>query len=362
MIAARHINRELLLTFTVTLLVLFTVAIGGRFIGYLQDAVAGKYAADGLLTIIRLRLPGFLQLTLPFAFYIALLLTLGRLYAEQEMVVLQSSGLTPKRLLFWTLPSMLLMAATVAALSLVITPASNAELDRFLVEQRVRVGFDWLNPGLFNILDGGRRVTYAGSISEDASVLREVFISTYGGEEPIETIWAERGEQYVDQRTGSRFLVLEQGVRHVHAPSARQGEGNKSQRQQVTKFASLAQKIDSSPAARLVKERSLPTSVLMAGAGAAAVELHWRMALPIFGFISALIAFGVAPVKPRQGRFGRIVPGVLILLGYYLVLLINQNALAAGHSPASLGLWPAHALFAAVGAGLLMRLERPSRQ
>ena len=71
MVAARHINRELLAVFVATLLVLFAVAVGGRFIGYLQDAAAGKFAAGDLMAIMALRLPGFVQLIAPFAFYIA---------------------------------------------------------------------------------------------------------------------------------------------------------------------------------------------------------------------------------------------------------------------------------------------------
>jgi lipopolysaccharide export system permease protein len=100
-VAARYINRELVAVFLVTVLVLLLVAVGGRFIGYLQDAVAGKYAAETLITILQLRLPEFLQVILPFALYLSLLLTLSRLHAESEMVVLQTGGLGTLQLLTW---------------------------------------------------------------------------------------------------------------------------------------------------------------------------------------------------------------------------------------------------------------------
>lgn len=360
MTAAKYINRELMATFAVTLLVLFMVAVGGRFIGYLQDAAAGKYAADGLLAIMGLRLPGFLQLIGPFAFYIALLLTLGRMHAEQEMAVLQSCGVGIGRLLLWTLAPTALLVGAVAYLSLDLTPANNAALDRFLVEQRVKAGFDRLQPGQFQVSNGGRRVTYAESLSEDRRTLNDLFISEYGDRGALTTIWAKRGEQYVDENTGSRFLVLEEGSRLVQSGGAAAQAGDGGQTRQLIRFASLGQKIDAGTPVRRTKEDAESTANLWRrDDAAAAAELHWRLALPIFCALSCLIAFGVAPVKPRQGRFGRIVPGVLIMLGYYLALLANQNALADGRLPAAVGLWPAHALFAGVAAALL-RAVQPS--
>ena len=47
----------------------------------------------GLLVHMALRLPEFVQQVAPFAIYVAIVLTMGRLYAEQEMVVLQGFGL-----------------------------------------------------------------------------------------------------------------------------------------------------------------------------------------------------------------------------------------------------------------------------
>ena len=116
--AARYLNRELVLVLVSVTAVLLTVTVGGRFISYLQDAALGKYTADSILTILWLRLPGFLQLLLPFGYYLALVLTLSRLHAEQELEVLRAGGLGPGRLLLWLLPVTALVAVTVGYFSL----------------------------------------------------------------------------------------------------------------------------------------------------------------------------------------------------------------------------------------------------
>ena len=366
MVAARHINRELLAVFVATLLVLFAVAVGGRFIGYLQDAAAGKFAAGDLMTIMALRLPGFVQLIAPFAFYIAVLLTVGRLHAEQEMAVLRSSGAGSWRLLAWILPSATLLAAGIGALSLWVTPDRNAALDRFLIKQRAEASFDRLSAGTFNAFGRGQRTLYAETVSDDGQTLSGVFIFEYGKRDPLVTVWADQAARHVDERTGSQFLVLGDGVRHSQArasdPSPR--SGGLSQRRQVIEFSTLSQKIDTDVAAsRRVKPEALSSATLRDRSGAeAAAELHWRIALPAFTLISVLMAVGLAPVKPRQGRFGRVLPGMAALVAYYLALMANQNAVLSGHLPAVAGLWPAHALFTAIAAAALARSAKPARQ
>ena len=118
--------------FFVTALVLLVIALGGRFMGYLQDAAVGKHSADALLRIIALRVPGFLQLTLPFSFYIALVLTAARLYADQEMTVLVTSGSSPSQVLSWIGVSAVVVASVVVYLSVGVTPRALDKLERFL--------------------------------------------------------------------------------------------------------------------------------------------------------------------------------------------------------------------------------------
>ncbi len=353
MVAARYINRELLLVFAVTALVLLVVAVGGRFIGYLQDAATGKYAAEGLLDMLKLRMPGFLQLLLPFAFYIAVLLTFSRLHADREMAVLQCGGSSPERLLKWIAAPVAVAVGVTAWLSLQVTPASNAALAALLTEQRARTAFEAVTPGSFNVFDRDSRVVYAASVSRDRRTLGDVFMSDYRDGQPVATVWASEGRQYLDEQTGSRFLVLIDGRRYVGSSGAKN--------YRVTRFETLSQRIaeDRRPPRR-IDEDALPTTVLWERGGAANMaELHWRVGLPVFCLVSTLMAIGFARAKPRQGRFARVVPAILALLAYYVALVVNQNALAAGVVPTPVGLWPAHALFYVAGAVLFARSGKP---
>lgn len=353
MVAAKHINRELILTFAVAALVLLVVATGGRFAGYLQEAAAGKYPAEGLAAIMGLRLPSFLQLLLPFAFHIAVLLTFGRLHGDREMAALHGSGVGPGRLFAWILPSVLALAGCVAWLSLAVAPSSNAALADFVAGQRARAGFDGVQPGAFHLFDRGRRALYMKAIGEDRRSLRGVFLSEQQPNGSAVVVWAERGAWHLDERTGSRFLVLENGRRHAGAS----GSGD----YQLIEFKTLGQRLAAGAfPGRRGEEDALTTEALrQRGDGAAAAELHWRLALPIFCLVSALMGIGASRSRPEQGRFAGMVPGVLLFLLYYAALLANRNALEMDALPPALGLWPAHLAFFGVGAILFVRSGRP---
>ncbi len=350
-VAARYITRELLAVLVVTTLVLLLIGAGGRFIGYLQDAVAGKYAADTLLTIIQLRLPEFLQLIVPFSLYLAVLLTLSRLHAESEMVVLQTGGLSALRLLTWIAWPALMLCALVGWLSLDVSPRSNLRLGEFFMEQRARQDFQNVNPGVFNTNSRETRVLYAESVSEDRERLGTVFIWERLADGREATTWAETGRQRFDPDTGSQFLVLDKGRRYEGTP------GNPEYR--VIEFNTLGQRIsiDASGSNRVGITGILTNDLPKKGKGAA--EFHWRLAMPVFTLVAALIAVAMAKVRPRASRFSRVLPGLLLLLVYYLAIMGNHHLLEEELIPAETGMWGVHGLMMLLLLLLLRRIARP---
>ena len=350
-IAFRYISRELLAVFFMTALVLLIIALGGRFMGYLQDAALGKHSADALLKIMALRVPEFLQLTLPFSFYIALVLTAARLYADQEMTVLATSGSSPAHVMVWIGVSGVVVACAVAYLSTQATPRANGVLERFLLSESAQRELETMTPGMFHTNNDGARVTYSEGASADKRELARVFIATEVQGHSV-TIWAQRGSQYVDAITGSRFLLLRSGRRYEGAI------GQKPYR--VVKFETLGQRIERrDPDLAEIEIDAQPTDQLQRDDPRSIAELHWRFALPMMTLIAVPIGFVLARVRPREGRFARIVPAVLAFLSYYLLLLINRNGLVEGHLSNAVGMWPAHGLFAAFALISMRRLNRP---
>lgn len=350
-VAARYVNRELMAVFLLTVVVLLLVGVGGRFIGYLQDAVAGKYAAEALVTILQLRLPEFLQMVLPFALYLSLLLTLSRLYADSEMVVLQAGGLSIVRLMSWLAPACILVCSIVAWLAIEFTPASNQRLGEFFLEQRARQDFQNVSPGVFNANSSENRVLYAETVSEDREQLGTVFIWEQLPDGREATTWATTGRQSLDRNTGSLFLLLDAGRRYEGIP----GQAD----YRAVTFETLGQRlVNQSTGGNRVGITGVPTDELpVSGDGVA--ELHWRLAMPIFTLAAVMIAIALARVRPRASRFSQFLPGLLVLLCYYLAMMGNRYVLEEELLPVGFGMWTVHIVMLGFLIWLLHRSGRP---
>ena len=349
-VAARYVNREVAAIFLVTLAMLLLVAVGGRFIGYLQEAAMGKFTGSTVLTIMYLRLPEFVQIVSPFALYVAIVLTMGRLYAEQEMVVLQGAGVGTQKLLTWLAVPTGIVVLVTAGLSVWGTPSALRSLETFMAEQRAQSEFETVNPGIFHVYDRGRRVTYSEAMSNDRTTLENVFMSQRLEDGREALVWAETGTQEASVDGQSSYLVLHNGRRYEGMP------GTPGFR--IVEFVELRQRLEVNQSIARLDVEALSLSELADDAPSYA-EFHWRIALPLFCLIGALLGLGISRVKPRQGRFARVVPGILIMLVYYLALLINRDALSEGQSPPAMGLWIVHAVFLGVSCFYLKNLSRP---
>ena len=99
-----------LLTFTFILLI-------ARILKLVELIVTRGIPLTQVGRLLVLILPTFLELTLPMAFLLAILLGLGRLSGDQELLALKSSGVSPVQIL---LP-LIFVAASVAIITFLLT-------------------------------------------------------------------------------------------------------------------------------------------------------------------------------------------------------------------------------------------------
>ena len=74
MIIFRYLTREILVTMGAVAGVLLLVIMGSRFIRYFSSAAEGEIPVSMLGTLMLFNLPGFLELILPLAFFLGILL------------------------------------------------------------------------------------------------------------------------------------------------------------------------------------------------------------------------------------------------------------------------------------------------
>ncbi|PBJ07547.1 LPS export ABC transporter permease LptF [Pseudomonas sp. ACN5] len=364
MIVFRYLSREVLLTLSAVSAVLLVIIMSGRFIKYLAQAASGLLDPGSLFLIMGFRMPGFLQLILPLGLFLGILLSYGRMYLESEMTVLSATGMSQQRLVWMTMFPATLVALIVAWLSLSLAPQGANQFQLLLNRQDALTEFDTLEPGRFQSLRDGTRVTYTERMSDDRVNLGGVFISqknisSNNKDRGISVLVAEKGRQEI-RPDGNRYLILDNGYRYDGSPGQADYRAIK-----YDEYGVLLPKPEVSD--EVTDRDAMPTRTLIGSEDIRMrAELQWRISLPLLVFIVTLMAVPLARVNPRQGRFLKLLPAILLYMAYLSILIAARGALDKGKIPAVVGLWWVHGIFLTIGLGLLywepLRLKRASRR
>ena len=355
MIIFRYLTREILLTMAAVTGVLLLVIMGSRFIRYFADAAEGDIPASILGTLMLFHLPGFLELILPLAFFLGILLAYGQLYLNSEITVLVACGTSPNRLLQVSLLPATLVALMVGLCSLWLTPAGALHNALMLEDQRSRVDFSALAPGRFQEFGSGR-TAYMEGVSDDGSEMRGVFISERqrrgDGTPEAAVTRAEGGYQTVDPETGSRFLVLADGARYSVDPGLHEAER--------LSFDIYAVRLSQAEDRRDFDSPEYATTAALFGDDSprAQAQLQWRLGLPLMVFVLTLLAMPLSRVNPRQGRFAKLLPAIFLHVTYLSLLLAALDAIGRGSLSPAVGMWPIHAAFLALGLVMTLRAQQ----
>jgi lipopolysaccharide export system permease protein len=107
-----------------------------------------------------------------------------------------------------------------------------------------------------------------------------------------------------------------------------------------------------------VRERSL-SALLQAQDKAAWAEIQWRLSLVLMIPILVLLAVPLGRVEPRDGRFSRVAPGVLLCFLYLVLLSGARSAVTEGQFPVMPGLFSVHLGFLLLALILLNAGQKP---
>ncbi|MDO3386298.1 LPS export ABC transporter permease LptF [Gilvimarinus sp. SDUM040013] len=355
MIIYRYLAREILLTMVAVSGTLLLIIMSGRFVKYLAEAATGKLAVDVLFAIMFYRLPGFLELVIPLGFLIAILLAYGRMYMDSEMVVLSACGMSPTRLIAMTMVPAAVVAVLVGSMSLWVSPWGAAKTEQLFAEQRSRNEFTMLRPGHFQRI-GDTSFAYVQNVSADRRQLNKLFLAQLGPGGSTVAV-AESGKQINHPQYNQRYLELHNGVRYQGRPGSAEF--------QITEFARLGQHLPE-PEVSAAQPNAADAKTTLSLFAAAGLEsraaLQWRISMPIMVLVVALIAVPLSRTNPRQGRYLKMLPAIILYLVYVAALSSVRSSIEGGEFPLMPGLWLVHSLFLLIAAVVFWGPERLLRK
>ena len=302
--------------------------------------------------------PAVFTFTLPMAVLIGVLLGLGRMSADSEIIALTALGIGRRRIL---LPVGVLAAAGALATlcmtlwlgPIAVRTSRTLETDlvasqiSFAVQPRV---FDERFPKL---------VLYVNDVSASGTHWHGVFLAEADGESGSQLTLAENAIVIAEPKEGKLELHLQGGTTHEFSRED-------PDRYSVTSFGQSDWPIDvnglapTEPRQLTNPELSLRELLTAKGAGwrEARVELHRRLAFPAACLVFALVAVPLGAQPRRGGRAAGSLIAVILIACYYLLTIIGAGLARQGIVQPAVGIWGANILLAILGLALLPRMEQ----
>ncbi|HEY4977816.1 MAG TPA: LPS export ABC transporter permease LptF, partial [Candidatus Acidoferrum sp.] len=354
----RYIVREVLRHALLGLIIFTFVLFVPKLVRLMELFVRHSGSGSQIATLFLCIIPSVLVFTVPMAVLIGVLLGLGRMSMDSEIIALTALGISRKRILLPVGVIAILGASLTLLMTIWLAPRSLRNLRAiegelltsqisFQVQPRV---FDERFPHI---------VLYINDVLASGTHWNGVFLAEAGAESGSRITLAESAIVIADPLQGKLELHLNGGSTHElnrQDPNSYSvtAFGRSDWPIEVTGLENGKERQLSNP------ERSL--SQLWNESGKnwrdARVELHQRFAFPIACFVFALVAVPLGAQPRRGGRAAGTLLAVIVIGAYYLLFIMGAGLARQGVVPPWFGMWGANIILTLTGLALLPRMER----
>ncbi len=362
-IVHRYIFREILVPFLFGLSLFTFVLLIARLLKLIELVVNRGVPAGKIALVFAYIMPAFLEVTVPMAMLLAILIAFGRLSSDSEMIAMRSSGLSLYQLMSPVATFVALATLATAILSVYVRPWGNRSVKTALFDIARARATAGIKAQVFND-DFPGLVIYTEGIDSTTDRLHHVLVSDDRSADQHNTIFARDGTMVSNPKTQTVTLRLRDGA--IHTSDSRGGVEYQTDFQSYDVNLDLRQALASARESHDPKEmtfgqlrrtiaakqaRHLPVAAEL-------VEYHRKFSIPFACIVFALVAvpLGVQPVRAVRARGFAVSLGMIFV--YYILLTAGQAL--AEHQIVSpvVGLWLPNVVFAGVGAYLFVTAAR----
>lgn len=324
--------------------------------------IRSEVPPDVVGRLFLLSLPNIVVLTIPMSFLFAVLLAVGRLSADSELVAIRASGIS----LFTLYRPIFVLSALLTGLNIYLMlealPEGNhawrqmqAEiLSRSIseeIEPRIPTGFEDRTLFVFEVPPGERR-------------WRGVFLAKSAPAGETEIHIAEWGEARRSDDGTMMFLTLHDSFFHqvnLNAPPAEYRNAFHSKvelpiqiqspRQAASSVKRGLRELRFRDLKRTIEDPETPPILR----NLAKVELQKKFSIPAACLVFGLLGLPLGFTSARGGRSSGFALSLFVILIYYILISLGEDFASRGLVPAWLSVWLANVVLLVVGLFLLAR-------
>lgn len=367
-ILRNYLLREFSLPFLFSLAVLIFVMLLGNLIKLVELIIIKGVSFFSVSKLFLFLIPYLLTYIIPIAVLSAVLLSLGRLSSDNEILAIRASGINVFTLILPLLVVGLVLSLFLVILNDKIIPKAHYATRKTLVEIGIKNPTAALEAGTF--IDSFQNyVLFIYNIERnkqtgERNILNNVRIyEPQGKDKPSRTIVARRGEFVSVPEKKVVKLKLIDGTSDEPDPN-KPGEFFKLNFKTYYMTLTLSDQregkdIEKKPKDMTIKElkeqikkfksESIETTPLI-------TQIHQKLALALSAFVFILIASPMAIITHRREKTLNFGLAFLIVALYYLLLIGFESLSLQGYFPPAISMWMPNIIFTSFGLFLLLKL------
>ena len=343
MIVHRYLVSEVTKPLVAVVALLVGVFMAYSLTRFLADANEGVLSASAVSTLTGLKVLIALEVLVPIALYVGMIVTLGRLYSDYEITALKAGGVGEGRIVAPVVWLSLGVALAVSLLSLLVRPWAYERLYEFRADAEASAELEDIAPGQFHLYGDEGRMVFMEARNAGTGEFTGLFVRSRD-ESGLEVISGRRGRLEAFAKPGAHRLQLDDAL------VFRQGAGDPDLIGRFGTFSIWTPSLMPDPIG--YRPKATATSQLLSSTKAEdRAELQWRLSTGISTVLLALIAVPLGRSRPRGGRYGRILLAVAVYAAYFNFIGIARSGVEQGTLQHLW--WAPLGLAALVAAGLL---------
>lgn len=347
--------------------VLFTFILFLQRLGRLfEQLVTTASSVEQVAGLFLLILPEALIFTIPIGVLVGVLIAMGRMSSDAEIVALRAAGVPSRRLLIPVLAFSFLGLAVTAYASCILKPWAKRETIRILNQMVAAQLTAEIRPRLFEE-QFPNRILYVEDVVPGPVVRwKKVFMADLRPPSERDTT-AQQGDGpriTLASEAIAQPDVVNNRIQLVFASGKSYEVGQNVAQYISTEFPKMNQALDAP------QRREITTSdfsdigmeqlaIQSATNVDAAIEYHRRLALPVACVILAVLAVPLGVSSRKGGKSAAFVLTVLLAFLYYMGLISVIALARQGSLPPGLGVWIPNLIYGLMALVLVLRLESP---
>ena len=330
MIIDRHLARQVAMPCCLVSIVLLSIFVGYSLSRFLNQADAGLLNTGEVVQLTALKVLIALEVLLPIGLYFGLMLGLGKLHNDSEIVAMHAGGISESRMVRPIAALAIPLALLIAVLSIYVRPWAYTQTYGMLAVAEASSDIDRIKAGQFYITRKDDQPTEQNALNAQVQE-RAIFIEEISPDHDLSHV-------FIRTRIGDELKIVsaQSGllVEQHEAPNSKLELDNARIFKRVDDGPDLVARIEhftmnianEKPEPPAYKAKAVASGALQSSENPKdRAEYQWRISTPITTLLLALLAIPLSRSRPRHGRYAKLLLAFVIYAAYYNMIGISQT-------------------------------------